>query len=78
MYVCLCHPTTEAEIRHALSRGATSVADLVEQLGAGTVCGQCRLIMEEIVAEAAETRAPRPDKGSGESVSGQHGGKEPT
>jgi len=42
MFVCLCHVTTDSEVRRVIDRGATTVDDVGEMTGAGTGCGACR------------------------------------
>jgi bacterioferritin-associated ferredoxin len=41
MILCLCRGVSEREVVEAVERGATSVADVRRQCGAGTDCGSC-------------------------------------
>jgi len=41
MYVCICNAVTDEDIREAAEAGATSVADLQDQLGVAINCGSC-------------------------------------
>lgn len=41
MYVCVCHAVTDRQISASVAMGATSLADLRDELGVGTCCGKC-------------------------------------
>ena len=41
MYVCICNPVTESEVRGCVSRGACTLPELQAQLGVALQCGQC-------------------------------------
>lgn len=51
MYVCVCNPVTEHEVRACVSRGACSLPDLQAQLGVALQCGMCASAALEIVQE---------------------------
>ena len=51
MYVCICNPVTESDVRDCVSRGACSLPDLQAQLGVALQCGQCATAALEIVDE---------------------------
>ena len=56
MYVCICNPVTENQIRACASRGACTLPDLQAQLGVALQCGQCASAALAIVEEM--TAAP--------------------
>lgn len=41
MILCLCRGVSEREVADAVARGATTVAEVRRQCGAGTDCGSC-------------------------------------
>jgi len=50
--VCHCRAVNDRQIETAASlTGASSVRDIVTACGAGGVCGGCRPVIEEILAE---------------------------
>ncbi len=49
MIVCHCHSVTDREIRSSVQCGARSCEDVGEACGAGTGCGGCESLVEEIV-----------------------------
>jgi bacterioferritin-associated ferredoxin len=51
MLICHCHAITDREIRASIQAGAGSVCDVGEHCGAGTGCGGCFELLEEIVAD---------------------------
>jgi bacterioferritin-associated ferredoxin len=57
MIVCHCVGATDTTIRKAIARGATSVADIARQTGAGRCCEPCRAEVAEILAAAREDSA---------------------
>jgi bacterioferritin-associated ferredoxin len=52
MFVCLCHVTTDSEIRNAIESGASTVEEVGESCGAGTGCGGCRSLIHEMLEAA--------------------------
>ena len=61
MYVCICNPVTEAQVRVCVSRGACTLPALQAELGVALQCGQCATAALEIVEEmtaAVRTDAP--------------------
>jgi len=56
MLVCHCHAVSDRVVREAVRCGARSVSAVGEACGAGTGCGGCHEVVEEIVA----SEAPRP------------------
>jgi bacterioferritin-associated ferredoxin len=49
--VCLCHPTSDAEIETHVETGARSIEEIARRCGAGTGCGACVCQIEEILDE---------------------------
>ena len=49
MLVCHCKGVSERELRSAIRSGACTRRDLVRQCGAGSVCGGCRPILDELL-----------------------------
>ena len=41
MYVCICKSITDSQIRNAVNKGACSMRDLCQNLGACSQCGRC-------------------------------------
>ncbi len=41
MYICICNPVTDAQLRRAISEGCQSLDDLQTNLGVATSCGRC-------------------------------------
>lgn len=41
MYVCLCKPVTDRQVRHAVERGACRMRELRQELGICNQCGKC-------------------------------------
>ena len=54
MYVCICNPVTDSEVRICVRRGACTLSDLQMQLGVAAQCGMCApaavAIIEEVTA----------------------------
>jgi bacterioferritin-associated ferredoxin len=53
MLVCHCKGVSDRTVRDAVALGATSRRAVARACGAGTVCGGCRPVIEEIVAQSA-------------------------
>lgn len=66
MFVCLCHVTTDSQIRRAIDEGAATVDQIGEVCGAGTGCGACRPQIHDMLeaagygCERACADCPRP------------------
>lgn len=59
MYVCLCNPVTDRQIRGCVQQGARTLSDLQMQLGVAAQCGMCAstalaIVHEETGAAACE------------------------
>ena len=52
MIVCLCNAISEAKIREVIRTGATSVREVQKRCGAGTDCGSCVMVIEQMVHQA--------------------------
>ena len=57
MYICLCHAVTEANIHHAVQRGACTLRALRNELKVATQCGRCatcaKTCLNQALAESA-------------------------
>ncbi len=53
MLVCLCYPTSDAEIEAQVEGGARSLEEITLRCGAGGGCGACHCEIEEILEEVA-------------------------
>ena len=51
MYVCLCNPVTDCQIRGCVQQGARTLSDLQIQLGVAAQCGMCASTALAIVHE---------------------------
>jgi bacterioferritin-associated ferredoxin len=49
MLVCHCKGVSERKIRQAVEEGACSRRHVARACGAGTVCGGCRPVIDEIL-----------------------------
>jgi bacterioferritin-associated ferredoxin len=49
MFVCVCHAITDREIRDADDSGVEHVDQLEELCGAGSGCGSCRHMAQELI-----------------------------
>ncbi len=51
MIVCLCKGVSCGTIRQSIQEGASSVAEIARACGAGTDCGGCETMLEELLEE---------------------------
>jgi bacterioferritin-associated ferredoxin len=51
MYVCICNPVTDTQVRQAISQGCQSLSALQSALGVGAGCGRCTESASEILAK---------------------------
>jgi bacterioferritin-associated ferredoxin len=58
MYVCLCNPVTDRQIRLAVDDGARTLGDLRERLGVATCCGKCAGCARSVLREALADTDP--------------------
>jgi bacterioferritin-associated ferredoxin len=57
MYVCVCNPVTDSEVRNCVRRGACTLSDLQMQLGVAVQCGTCASTALAIVEEVTRGNA---------------------
>jgi bacterioferritin-associated ferredoxin len=53
MVVCHCKAVTESQLREAVEGGACTRRQVARQCGAGTICGGCRPLIDQILGESA-------------------------
>jgi bacterioferritin-associated ferredoxin len=58
MYVCICNPVSDTEVRRCVRSGACTLSDLKMQLGIASQCGMCASAAASIIAEETGTAAP--------------------
>jgi bacterioferritin-associated ferredoxin len=58
MLVCHCKGLSEREVRSAIEAGACTRRALARECGAGSVCGGCRPVIEELLDAHAPSGAP--------------------
>lgn len=51
MVVCHCHAVNDAAIRSEIEQGALDAEELADRCGAGTHCGGCLTVVEELLAK---------------------------
>jgi bacterioferritin-associated ferredoxin len=49
--VCHCHGVSDRRIRREARRGATCPEELAQRCGAGSDCGGCRPLLEDLLLE---------------------------
>jgi bacterioferritin-associated ferredoxin len=59
MLVCHCKGLTDRDVRSAIEAGACTRRDVVRRCGAGSVCGGCRPLIDELL-EAGEPASSAP------------------
>ncbi len=60
MYICLCEPVTDRDIRTAVQTGCRTLRDVAGQLGCCRDCGRCAKAAKEVIdATHAEMRPIR-------------------
>lgn len=52
MYLCLCRGVNDRKVRHAIARGARSIEEISDRCGAGTGCGGCWPLLEDLLRAA--------------------------
>jgi bacterioferritin-associated ferredoxin len=52
MYVCLCRGVSDRKVRSAISRGATTIEEIGDRCAAGTRCGGCWPVLEDLLRAA--------------------------
>ena len=51
MIVCQCRRVTDRDVRAAVARGASDLAELARECGAGTDCRGCRSTLEALLED---------------------------
>jgi bacterioferritin-associated ferredoxin len=54
VFVCHCRAVTDGEIREAISAGACDLEEVGRRCGAGTTCGGCCPLIQELLAQHAD------------------------
>lgn len=57
MYVCVCRPITENQIRLEVKNGACSMRELKQRLGVAACCGKCARYAYQIMNEGKSEMA---------------------
>jgi bacterioferritin-associated ferredoxin len=55
MYVCICNPVTDSQVRNCARRGACTLSELQMELGVALQCGSCASTALAIVEEVTRT-----------------------
>ena len=64
MYVCLCRAVRDHAVEDAVRAGARTPEDVSAATQAGTVCGNCLPLVDDIVREIlAALDGPEPSRG---------------
>jgi bacterioferritin-associated ferredoxin len=58
MYVCICNPVSDTEVRRCVRSGASTLSDLKMQLGIASQCGMCASAAQSIIAEEIAESTP--------------------
>lgn len=56
MYVCICHPITDKQIKQVLDDGAQTTAAVFRHFGHKVQCGKCVPYVRGMVEEHRETK----------------------
>ena len=56
MYACSCRAVRERTVRAAIAGGAATLEEIGARCGAGTVCGGCHPILEDLLVTAVRVR----------------------
>jgi bacterioferritin-associated ferredoxin len=56
MIACLCRGLSEAAVQNVIESGASSLRQIAEACGAGTDCGACCPMVQELLACAQTAR----------------------
>lgn len=56
MYICLCQPVTDRQIRQAVDEGCSSLRQLRKELGCCGDCGRCAKAAKAVLQEALEEK----------------------
>ena len=56
MLICSCKAVSERTVRAAIADGAGTIEDVGRRCGAGTQCGGCHLLIEELLVQRVLVR----------------------
>jgi bacterioferritin-associated ferredoxin len=56
MYVCSCRAVRERTVRAVIASGASTIEEVGIRCGAGSVCGGCHELIDELLAQAVVIR----------------------
>lgn len=62
MIVCHCKGITDRDIRKAVLEGASTRTDVERMCQAGSECGGCRPLIEQLVGKEAASQAGEPQQ----------------
>jgi bacterioferritin-associated ferredoxin len=51
MYICICNPVTDRQVRKCVRQGACTLSDLQMELGVAAQCGMCAEAALSIIDE---------------------------
>jgi bacterioferritin-associated ferredoxin len=68
MVVCHCFAVSDRAVRAAIRAGADSVEALTQRCAAGSDCGGCRPVLEELLEEHRRGTADAPFRHRGAAV----------
>jgi bacterioferritin-associated ferredoxin len=51
LYVCICSAVTDSEVRACIVAGADSVEEIGQHCAAGTGCGSCLEVLDDLLDE---------------------------
>ena len=57
--ICLCHGVSDRTIRGAVAAGAGSIDEVGESCRAGSSCGGCHDVIDELVSEGLSVHGSR-------------------
>ena len=58
MFVCLCNPVTDSQIRVCATDGCSSFREMAAKLGVAQQCGRCACHAKEVFNEARREGSP--------------------
>ena len=56
MLICSCKAVSARTVRATIAAGAESIEDVGRRCGAGTDCGGCHLLIEELLVQGVVVR----------------------
>ena len=61
MFVCLCRVVADRQVEEAVQNGAQSIEEIGEACGAGTGCGACHEMLEDMLKKGNKSQAVEPE-----------------